>query len=250
MEHAARVRGRLAGVGAAPATPVEVPEQEDVARRAPVIAQSDPRARSALAPETPEADRPRHEHVDPDGAEERDHRVVGQDGVEGARTCVRREERLCEDAGQGGKNGEARRSDEGGRDAVAFEGCAERARPGMVAIGTLADLLERLRHVHSELVRRRVLAMVVAGAAVVAEVRKVGELLLGESGAQLHGREDGAVPFAIAARIADHHDPFTFGEQVSERHALLPSFRRYVRRRSRWSFRTRRCSPGRGCCRP
>src|SRR5712692_4694737 len=66
------------------------------------------------------------------------------------------------------------------------------------------------RDVHVELVRGRILAMVKAGAAPVAEIGQVAKILRGESEPHLHRWEHRAVAFAIAAGIADPHQPFGF----------------------------------------
>ena len=82
---------------------------------------------------------------------------------------------------------------------------AEAARPRVVGVGLDAHLRHRPRHVDRELVRRRVLAGVQAGAAVVAQVGQVVDVGLAELEPARHRREDGAEAFAVAAGIADLH---------------------------------------------
>jgi len=90
--------------------------------------------------------------------------------------------RRGEGDGEEAEQDHARHDHGGGGDGVPLEEAREHLRPGVLAVGLLPDLLERLRDVDRELVRRRVLAMVVTGTAVVAEVREVGEILWRELG--------------------------------------------------------------------
>ena len=68
-----------------------------------------------------------------------------------------------------------------------------------------ADFREAGGNVDAELVGRGILTGVVAALAVVAEVGEVVEVPLGEVAPELHGGEDGAEAFAVAAGVADFH---------------------------------------------
>src|SRR5580698_2534074 len=68
--------------------------------------------------------------------------------------------------------------------------------------------------------RRGVLARVITFAAVVAEVGEVIQIAGGETLTLLHGGEDGAVAFAIAAGVADAHDTLAFRREISGQHEL------------------------------
>src|SRR5678816_4290905 len=62
-----------------------------------------------------------------------------------------------------------------------------------------------MRHVDVELVRRRILAGIQAFAAVVTEVREVGEVGALERHPLLHRLKHRAVRFAVTARVAHDH---------------------------------------------
>jgi hypothetical protein len=66
-------------------------------------------------------------------------------------------------------------------------------------------LRQRLRNIDPELVRRRVLARVEALAAVVAQVREIGQVALAEREALLDRRETRAVLLAVPAGVAHRH---------------------------------------------
>jgi hypothetical protein len=59
-------------------------------------------------------------------------------------------------------------------------------------------------------VRGRILACIVAIAAIVTKVSKVFKVLFREDSPALHGREYRAKSLAVAACITDYHDPFSF----------------------------------------
>ena len=88
---------------------------------------------------------------------------------------------------------------------------AQRRRPGIVGVGLRAHLGHGLRHVDGELVRWRVLAGMQAGATVVAKVGQVVDVGLAELQPARHGRKHRTESLAIAAGIADLHDPRHFG---------------------------------------
>ena len=89
----------------------------------------------------------------------------------------------------------------------------QRGGPGILRIRLATDFGQHRRHVHVERMRRRELAVVVASAAIVAEVGEVVEVAVGEGAPQLHGGEHRAQPLAIAARVADRHQPVGFGQR-------------------------------------
>ncbi len=152
-----------------------------------------------------------HAHAERDQAEaegeheEHEHEPVGHDGVEGLGAGMRREEDLGAAREQG-----AREEDEGGqegghedREAVGGEARGELWGPGEFGVGLAAQPGHDLGVVQVELVRRRVLAGVVAAPAVVAEVGEVLELRVRERAAQFHHRKDRAESLAVAACVAD-----------------------------------------------
>ncbi len=165
---------------------------------------------------------------------------------------------------------------------VPLEDPAKASWPSMIRIAFGAQFGEGAGQVHAPLMRRRVLAGVIASFAVVAEVREVGQVAVGEGSAQLHRREDRAVALAIAAGIADLHGAAGLGErgrdgacalrgwhplpnpppsvgrgwrgfpdgEVSSRHGAPPPVPPGGRKPSRWSCRSRPSSPGPTHCRP
>ena len=100
------------------------------------------------------------------------------------------------------------------RHAVALVQRAKRPRPRELDVRPLAYLRHRPRHIDGELVRRRVLARVVARAAVVAEIGEVVNVQLVEVEPTRHRGEHRAKPFAVATRVADAHLPFDFQHGV------------------------------------
>ena len=80
---------------------------------------------------------------------------------------------------------------------------AEGFRPGVFGVGVDPQVGERARQVDRELVRRRVLAGVQAGAAVVAQVGEVMHVVATEFEAPRHRREHRAKAFAVATGVAD-----------------------------------------------
>ncbi len=100
----------------------------------------------------------------------------------------------------------------------------QRRRPGIVLIGLYPHLRHRLRHVEREFVRRGILAGIQARAAVVAQIGKVMRIGLVELQPAGHCREHRAKPLAIAAGVADLHDPRDFGltrrQRARQAHAV------------------------------
>src|SRR5690606_11915072 len=129
-----------------------------------------------------------------------------------------------------------------------------------------AEFSEDARNVEIELVRGGVLAGIIAAAAIVTEVRQLDEIAVGEGAVQRDGGKDGAITLAIAAGVADLDLPTCFGQERRARiggrgrsgqghggftgHGLRPPCLQCVRKRYRWSCRTRQDSPGRGLTRP
>ena len=127
---------------------------------------------------------------------------------------------------------------------------AKRARPGVDRVGFVAQLGQRARHVDVELVRRRILAVRQAGAALVAEIGEVVQVAAAEGAPHLHRREHRAQALAIAAGVADGHQPVGFVQGFSCWHASPLPLRRCGRTPCRWSCRCRRDSPCPARCRP
>ena len=76
-----------------------------------------------------------------------------------------------------------------------------------------AHLRQHARHVDVELMRRRELAVDVAGAAGMAEIGEVVEVAIRERAPHLHRGEHRAQALAIAAGVAHRHQPVGFGQQ-------------------------------------
>ncbi len=119
-------------------------------------------------------------------------------------------------SGEHEEGDQAGRQRQGHGEAVARVERAEGPRPGVVDVGLAAHPRHRPRHVDRELVRRRVLAGVQAGAAVVAEVGEVVDVGLGELEPARHRRKDGAKAFAVAAGVADLQLPRDLGLRAVE----------------------------------
>ena len=162
-----------------------------------------------------------------------------------------------------------------------------RQRPGPGVFGPCfsAPFGQRQRHIHREFMRRRILAGMITGTAMVAQIGKLRGIADIEQTAALHRREHSAEALTITAGIADLHDPRCFfmrrcachfdqadiihgaivpvclGSVVLRFSCLavqlsggsaggLPQPRRCGRRRPRWSCRSRQGSPGQEHCRP
>src|SRR5262249_52923062 len=142
------------------------------------------------------------------------------------------------------------------------------SRPAKFAVGIRAQLGHELGNVDREFVGRRILARVVAIAAIETEVGEINQIALGKSSPPFHRGKNRAVSFAVAAGIADCHLPLTFFDQLRQQHgspppAPPPSLAqpgqppgppppppRSGKRRSRWSTRTRLDSFCRKCYQP
>src|SRR4029079_9963427 len=101
-------------------------------------------------------------------AENRDEKTMGKDGVERSGRRSPQAARGADRDGEEEKQREPRRGGEGSDGAAETIGGGERARQRVLIVAGEPDLREHLRHVDRELVGWRVLAGVVARAAVVA----------------------------------------------------------------------------------
>jgi hypothetical protein len=261
MERTARERGTRVRIGAAVAAAIEVPESHRVPRRRRELRrlQELERLLPHVGPEAQEAREQRDRHEGAHQGEDRGHHAVREHGVERAlRIGPRSEEarRTREDAGEREEEREAERGREADHRAVLTERAPEPIGPRVLAVGFAAHLREHAREVELELVRRRVLAGVEAGAAVVAEVGEVVHVAFGEFQAPLERREHRAVALAVAAGVADREDALRFGDECVERHGARhghdaqPPRLQSGRTWSRSPCRCRRRIPCRARCPP
>ena len=206
-------------------------------------------ARADLPPKAPKAHDERGHGEEKCRAEQSSHRLVRHQPVE---MSVPREERgpVVPEREAQDEGCHARCRHRRDRQPVAVEHRAKKGRPCVGAIRRRPHLRQCLRHVDVEFVRRRKLAVDVAGPAPVAEIGEVIEIGGGEAASQLHRREHRAKSFAIAAGVADRHQPPGFLVAVSRVHGVPLPRPRFFRRRCRSSCRCRRCSPCRARCRP
>src|SRR5262249_273444 len=109
------------------------------------------------------------------------------------------------------------------------------SRPAKFAVGIRAQLGHELGNVDREFVGRRILARVVAIAAIETEVGEINQIALGKSSPPFHRGKNRAVSFAVAAGIADCHLPITFFDQLRQQHGSPPPAPPSGQRRSRWS---------------
>ena len=149
-------------------------------------------------------------------SEERDHRVVGDDAIEIAGRLGRPDVRARHHGQRQDHRARCEGHDPCRDDAAPPERGAKRRRPAILFVRCEADLRERPRHVDAELVRRRVLAGVKTLAAVVAQVREIGEIALGERQPVFHGRKHRAISFAVAAGVAHRHHVLAARESFQE----------------------------------
>jgi hypothetical protein len=227
----------------------------------------------------------------PDGPHGQDRRAPqgrrpGQHQEQGVRHDLVRASRVVRGGGQEpAGRGRADRDEQrggghkgSGDPAPAGQPPREPPRPGVAAVGVLAQPGEDPRRVERELVRSGVHAGGVAVLAVVAQVGQVAEVAAGEVGAQLEFGPHGTVARAVAAGVADAQLPPGLGEQVGldgegglgeqgvrgqrltrpgvivprrviRGHDGPPPGRRSGPRPCRSSCRTRRDSRWTGCCR-
>ena len=241
-------------VEAADAAAVEIAQLAGIAHRLEQRACIDTSADrfADIAPKGADAHDERDDRVEQRGAEQQRHRVVRHQSIERARPGVDAVEHLMvvERGKAENKGRHAQRRDDADRKSVAREQPGEGARPGIGGIGFGARDRQILRNVDVVFMRRRELAVGVAGAAAMAEVGEVIEVAVGKRAAHFHRRKYRAQTFAIAAGIADRHQPVGFLENSSSVHFAPLPVPRSVRIRCRWSFRCRRHSPCRAHCRP
>ena len=142
-----------------------------------------------------------------------DDHVVRNDLIEGARAGVHAADNirpLYDEHTHRHRDGQHQR-DERDPLGVTLEQALEHAGPGIVAVGLGAQLGERLQDVDGELVRRRVLARVIAALTAMAQVGEIRHVPVRERQPLVHRRKDSAIPLAVPARVADLHDAFGFG---------------------------------------
>src|ERR1700692_842933 len=99
-------------------------------------------------------------------------------------------------------------------------------------IGAHSNLGQSLWYIHRKLVRRGILTGVVTFGAVVAEIGEVIEVGGGKVHAALQRGENGAITFAIPARVADGQDACPFARRITlqfNRQSEPPPFRPAVR---------------------
>ena len=132
--------------------------------------------------------------------------------IEGALADMHAPEQLRRDHRQHQPHSQRQRGgdDHHQRQPVALKQPRERARPGEFGPCLGAPLCKRQRHIDGEFMRRRILAGMIAGPAMMAEIGKLRRIADIEQAAAFHRRKDGAEPLAIAAGIADLHDPGGF----------------------------------------
>ena len=146
--------------------------------------------------------------------------------------------------------GDAERREQADDEPVARERAGEGAGPGIGRVGLGARHRQRLRHIDVEFMRRRELAVGVAGAAGMAEIGEVVEVAVGKRAAHFHRRKHRAEALAIAAGIADRHQPVGLLQNFRSVHSLascpraspLTSSAPCLRAISGSGLRPRRCS--------
>ena len=181
-----------------------------------------------IAPERAHAHDQRDDRIKKRRAEQGGHRVMRHQFVEraGARcgvpnsTCRSLQRGKAED-----ERGDAERGNEADDEPVARERAGEGAGPGIGRVGLRPRHRERLRHIDVEFMRRRELAVGVAGAAGMAEIGEIVEVAVGKRAAHFHRRKHRAQPLAIAAGIADRHQPVGLFQNSRSVHPLLPDLR-------------------------
>ena len=204
------------------------------------------------SPVSPQRDADREERQDEGGREDRDHRVMREIGVE---TLAGLRPQALHGSQQQGQRQHQKRRD---REPLPLEKTGEARGPGKPRPILGPGLGEDARDVHRELVRRDVLAGIIATPAVVAKMRELHDVAIGEDTLPVDRREDGAIAFAIAAGIADLDLPAGLGDRARQRvlgthikqHRRRLLVQRGGRKLCRWSFRTRPYSLPRGCCPP
>ena len=227
MANAPPAREAGAGVVAARSAAVEMAQGEGVShggREAPPQ-----RARREVGGDRAPEPAGGHAHGD-DGPQRRSagearHHAPRDGGVERAGARASAAVRPVRQS-QGQHRRERGRDHERRAEGRATEGRAEPARPDVLRIGLPANARKRRRDVDGEGMRRRILARVPAGAAVVAEIGEMAEVR-GRKGALAgKGREDGAEPVAVHAGAADAQDALRLARNAIRGHGLPPPLQR------------------------
>ncbi|MNS41901.1 hypothetical protein D3C72_742680 [compost metagenome] len=177
------------------------------------------RPRADVAPEARDAHRQGQHRKPEHHAKHQRQRVVREHGIEVAGHGLMKQSARHQH-GQHQKQRQAAGGSQRQDQPVALVQRAQRGGPGVVGVGLHAHLGHGLRHVHREFMRRRVLAGVQTGAAVVAQVGQVVQVGLAEFQSARHRRKHRAEPFAIAAGVAYLHDARDFGFVVGQQVGL------------------------------
>ena len=220
----AAVGRALVLVEAADAATVEIAQVPGIPDRLPQRRHIAPHAHGLadIAPEGAGAHRQGCDRIQERRAEQRRHRVMRHQRIERAGAGVNAVQRLriVEDGKAEDEDRDTERCAQTDRHAVMLEQACARARPGIGGIGLGARDRERPGHVDVEFMRRRELAIGVAGAAGVTQIGKIIEVAVGERAAHFHRRKYRAQALAIAARIADRHQAVGLGEDFGAVHVV------------------------------
>ena len=220
----AAVGRALVLVEAADAATVEIAQVPGIPDRLPQRRHIAPHAHgfADIAPERAHAHDQRRDRIEERRPEQRGHGVVRHQFVERTRARVDAEQNLpivqCGKAED--ERGDAERGNEADDEPVAREGTGKGAWPDISGVGLRARHRKRLRNVDVEFMRRRELAIGVAGAAGVAEIGEIIEIAVGKRAAHFHRRKYRAQALAIAARIADRHQAVGLGEDFGAVHVV------------------------------
>ena len=218
MEPAAGARGLAAGVGAVRTAAAQVAQRCRLAGGREQHGGPGEAVAAGGAPVRPgrpghDSDAPQRGHPDRE-----QQRGVGEDTVRrtgrGSAGTAGTDDQQRE---QGDRNGRGDRDRAATADRPRPADRPAGARPGrgrqVGVVPLAADRRQDGRRVDRELVRRRVHAGRVAGAAVVAQVGQVRDVALGQCPAPLERGKDRAVSFAVPAGVADGELTFRLGEQ-------------------------------------
>ncbi len=175
--------------------------------------------------------------------------AFGDDRVKAAGPC-RSYGRRGLGFGEPQEEGDGEKRQDGNCYSVAPEESGKRTRPGVALVCLQAKLRQDSWQIQRELVRRSVLAGVIAAAAIVAEVGEIAQIAAGELTAQLDGRKDGAIAFAIPAGVADFHEAAGLLLGFRGGQFWPPLCRQCGRRPRQWPCPRRQHSPVPKYCRP
>ena len=205
-----------------------------------------------VRPETDEAHQQRKRDEHRHRAEHRHHQVVRHQRIKRTlRVAVRGKKafRIVQRTRQPEQQRNTECTDQADRHGVVVIKFAEETGPRVAAIGLAARFCHQAREVDLKFMRRRELAGIQTGAAVVAQVAQIQHVVLGEFETARQRRKYRAVAFAVTAGVADAKhalrilDQFLEGHRFvfSREHVLPPPRPRCVRTWCRW---TCRCPPG------